>query len=278
MKRPSGATQVAAVIGHPVRHSLSPVLHNAAFEACDLDWVYVALDVEPGAAPAALTGVRALGIRGLNVTMPHKTDVAHAVDRLTPEAQALDAVNCVTNHDGDLIGHNTDGPGFVDSLRAEGIDVHAMACVVLGAGGAARAVVRSLADAGAREVVVVNRTAGKAAVAAALADGVGRVGSTADLAGADLIVNATSVGMGDPATSAALPLEPHVLRAGQVVADLVYHPLETGLLVAARQAGATPVGGLGMLVHQAGRAFSLWTGVAAPIDTMMDAALAHLAR
>jgi shikimate dehydrogenase len=267
----SGTTRVAGVIGTPIGQSLSPAIHNAAFRATALDWLFAAFDVAPGEAATALAGMQALGLGGLSVTMPHKADVADAVDVLTSAAERLHAVNTVVPRpDGGLEGHNTDGGGFIDSLLDAGIDVAGRRCVVLGAGGAARALVVALADSKADEVVVVNRSAGPAAVAAALAGDRGRVGTTADIPGAELLVNATSVGMG----STDLPAHPDSLGAGHVVADIVVHPLDTAFLQAARAAGATTVDGLGMLVHQAARAFTLWTGVAAPIDVMRQAARA----
>jgi shikimate dehydrogenase len=169
-------------------------------------------------------------------------------------------------------------PGFLAALRrATGLDVADKRCLVLGAGGAARAVTLALADAGAAEVVVVNRTAARAETTAALAGKVGRVGSGADMARAELIVQATPVGMTGVggSTSDALAFDPGVLHSGQVVADLVYYPLETPLLRAAKERGATPVGGLGMLVHQAALALEGWTGLEVPVDTMWAAAQAH---
>lgn len=271
---PSGATRVAAVIGSPVTHSRSPAIHNAAFAALGLDWVYVAFEVAPGRGADAVAAVRSLGLGGLSVTMPHKLDVARAVDELSPAAAALGAVNTVVPAaDGRVVGHNTDGDGFVDSLRAEGVDPAGMAVALLGAGGAARSVAVALAAAGARSVVVVNRTEARAAEVAGLAGAVGRVGAAGDVAAADLVVNSTSVGMG---AEGGLPCDPGLLSARQVVADLVYHPLETPLLVAAASLGAATVGGLGMLVHQAARQLTLWTGREAPIAVMDAAARATL--
>lgn len=270
----TGATRVAGVIGDPVRHSRSPAIHNAAFAAAGLDWVYVAFEVGEGEVPSALAGMRALGLAGLNVTMPHKQAVADAVDWLTPEAQALDAVNTVVVHDGRLIGHNTDGAGFVDSLLVdEGISLAGLRCVVLGAGGAGRAVVRAMAAAGAAEVVVVNRTPAAAERAVALAGAAGRLGTALDVADADLVVNATPLGMG---ADRSLPCDPAALGgASQVVVDLVYDPPETVWMAAARARGLRVVGGLGMLVHQAAHAFTLWTGLEAPLAAMRAAAEAH---
>lgn len=278
IRRPLGATtQLAAVIGHPVRHSLSPALHNAAFAALDLDWAYLAFDVAPDRGEAAVRAMTSLGIRGLSVTMPHKDAAAAAVDELSPAAEALGAVNCVVNRDGTLIGENTDGDGFVASLRADhGIDPAGLRCVVLGAGGAARSVIRALGLAGAQDVAVVNRTLLSAESAATLAGPVGRVvaveASRPVISQAELVINATPIGMDRPATEGPdTPVEPDLLHDGQVVADLIVHPLRTPLIVEAERRGATTVAGLGMLVHQAALAFEHWTGVEAPLDAMWQA-------
>ena len=261
---------MAGVIGDPVRHSLSPALHNAAFAALGLDWVYLAFEVPAGSAAAAVEGMRALGIDGLNVTMPHKEDVAAAVDRLSPVAERLGAVNTVVRRGGVLAGESTDGIGFVDALRSdEGFDPAGKRCLVVGAGGAARAVVLALADAGA-SVAVVGRTPERVAACAALG---GRVGSPEEAGDADLIVNATPVGMGD---DTGLPVDPAMLGPGQMVADLVYHPLQTPLLAEARARGAVAVNGLGMLIHQAAHAFRLWTGEDPPLEVMSAAAVRAL--
>jgi shikimate dehydrogenase len=267
-----GTTRLAAVIGDPVRHSLSPAIHNAAFRARGLDWVFLALPVAAGDVPRALDGVRALGVEGLSVTMPHKQAAAAAVDELDADAAALDAVNCVWRDGDRLGGSNTDGPGLVASLADAGFSPGGRRCAVLGAGGAARAVVLALARAGAAEVAVVNRTPARAETAAALAGEVGRVAPVEAVVEADLIVNATSVGMGDlDPGSRVMPLPGALVRPGQVVADLVMHPLETPLLRLARSVGATPVDGAGMLVHQAALAFERWTGTRAPVDVMQGA-------
>jgi shikimate dehydrogenase len=285
--RPGPATHLVGVIGWPVRHSLSPAIHNAAFRALDLDWAYVAFEVPPGGAKGAVDAVRALGLAGLNVTMPHKADVAAAVDRLSPAADVLGAVNTVHRRREDLVGDNTDGAGFLDAIRLdEGFDPAGRRCLVVGAGGAARAVVKALADAGAAEVIVVNRTPERAASAAALAGATGRVGAAADAGQADLVVNATPIGM--PGTDEPtpidvhqggpdLPVDPAHLGRGQLVVDLVYHPAVTPLVDAARHAGAVAVNGLGMLIHQAAHAFRLWTGEDPPLEVMSAAALAELA-
>lgn len=278
MAHPSGSTRLAAVIGDPVRHSLSPLLHNTAFEAAGLDWVYVALEVAAGTAPEALRAMRTLGIAGLSVTMPHKEAVAEVCDELSPDAAALRAVNCVVNDAGRLIGHNTDGAGFVAGLAAElAFDPDGRRCVVLGAGGAARAIALALMRAGAADVAVHNRTAQRAQQAAALLGGTGRAVVEVDLpdviGSADLIVNATSVGM-DP--SDPMPLDAQLLRSEHTVVDIVYRPLVTPLLRAARERGARSANGVSMLVHQAAIAFTLWTGQDAPVGAMTEAVAALL--
>jgi shikimate dehydrogenase len=265
------------VIGTPIRHSLSPAIFNAAFAATGLDWAYLAFDVPDGAAPHAMAGMRALGLGGLSVTMPHKAAVAALVDAVAPDAAALDAVNCVVPQDGRLLGENTDGPGFLAALAEEGFDVQGARCAVLGAGGAARAVVRALAGAGVSEVVVLNRTLARAEAAAALARPIGRLGMPVDVATADLLVNATSIGMAGTAGAGHVPLDPGLIGSAHLVVDLVYEPAQTPLLAAAEQQGAVVMGGLGMLVHQAALAFTRWTGVEAPIDAMRAAAQAGLA-
>jgi shikimate dehydrogenase len=269
----TGATRLAAVIGSPVRHSLSPVLHNTAFDKAGLDWRMVAFEVAPGDGAAAVAAMRTLGIGGLAVTTPHKADVAAAVDEVDPAARALRSVNTVVlRDDGSTLGASTDGAGFVDSLRADGVDVERTRVVVLGAGGAARSIVDALGRAGVVEIVIVNRNPEHAAAAAALAP-VARVGTPDDIAAADVLVNATSVGMGSDQS----PVDPGHLRADLVVADIVYHPLETTLLRAARAAGAHAIDGLGMLVHQAVRQQELWTGVLADPAVLRAAAEAELA-
>ncbi len=292
--RPTGRTRVAAVIGDPVRHSLSPVIHNAAFQALDLDWTYVAFEVPAGGGAGAVAGMRALGLAGMNVTMPLKGEVADAVDRCSVDAAALGAVNTVHWEAGELVGDNTDGAGFLDALRIdEGVDAASRRCVVLGAGGAARAVVLALRRAGAAEIVVVNRTPARGEEAAALGAPVARVGEEADVANAELVVNATPVGMGRvrrlrpgageggeddrDGPHGGLPCDPDLLHAGQLVVDLVYDPPVTPLLTEARRRGAGAVNGLGMLIHQAAHAFRLFTGEDPPLEVMSAAAVGAIA-
>ena len=264
----SATTRVAAVIGCPVGHSLSPALHNAGFAAGGIDWVYTAFEVAPGAAGGALEAMRVLGFGGLSVTMPHKEAVADLVDELDPAAAALQSVNTVVPiADGRLKGYSTDGAGFVASLMSQGVDVAGKRIVVLGAGGAARAIIDALARADAANITVVNRSPARAQAAAELAGGVGAVGASSSITDCDIVVNATSVGMG----TAELPCDVGLLQPAHVVADIVYHPRCTALLAAAQQRGARTVDGLGMLVHQAVLQQQLWTGTT-PDPTVMQAA------
>jgi shikimate dehydrogenase len=276
-------TRLVGVIGSPIAHSLSPLLHNAAFAALGLGatWRSAAFEVPSGLAAEALAAMRRADVSGLSVTMPHKADVAALVDECSDVAGRLDAVNCVVNRGGVLHGTNTDGAGFVASLvRGADFTPHGRRCLVIGAGGAARAVVLALADAGASQVAVLNRTPARADTAAALAGPVGSVVAAGEEAlveavgTADLVVNATPLGMagGSPEASTPWLVAPQLLHAGQVAADLVYAPRPTPWLVEAAGAGARPVDGLGMLVHQAAAQLVLWTGQEAPVEAMWQAA------
>lgn len=271
----SAATHVVGVMGFPVAHSLSPLLHNTAFAELGVDWVSVGFPVRPGRAVAALDGARALGLCGLSVTMPHKEDATGAMATLTPVAERLGAVNCVVDSPDGWSGDNTDGAGLLAALARGGRFAPAgRRCLVIGAGGAARAVVAALGDAGAAEVLVVNRTAARAVAAAALAGPAGRVATAAEATSCDLVVNATPSGMGDvEGGPSAWPVDPGLLGPGQMVVDLVYHPLVTPWLAAAADRGATTANGLGMLVHQAALQIEQWTGQLAPVDAMWAAVI-----
>jgi shikimate dehydrogenase len=275
----SGSTRLAAVIGSPVRHSLSPALHNAAFAASGVNWRFVAFEVAPGRGAAAVDAMRSLGIGGFAVTMPHKTEVASAVDDVDPAAAALRSVNTVVlRDDGSTFGASTDGPGFVDALDAAGVVVSGSRFVVIGAGGAARSIVDALGRSGASDIAVMNRSSDRIAQVVDLAP-MARPGVLADVAAADVVVNTTSVGM--VGTSAqgtdAVPLEIGAIHGGLTVVDIVYHPRRTPLLVAAERVGARTVDGLGMLVHQAVRQQQLWTGVRPDPAVLWAAAEAELA-
>ncbi len=260
----TGQSRIAGVIGWPVDHSRSPRLHGYWLDQLGIDGAYVPMAVPPDRLTEALNGLSALGFRGANVTVPHKTAALDACDSLDAAARAIGAVNTlVAGADGSLSGMNTDAMGFLANLRQEcGFEPAGKRAVVLGAGGAARAVVWALADAGAASVAVVNRTLVRAeALAAAFAGPVQAHAWPAldeALAGADLLVNATSLGMQG---GAPLDVDLTPLGADAVVNDIVYTPLETQLLQAARRRGLTAVDGLGMLLHQAVPGFERWFGV-----------------
>ena len=263
----TGTTRLAAVIGSPVSHSRSPLIHNAAFAATDLDWVYVALEVAPGRGFDAVRALPTLGIAGINVTMPHKADAARACDELTDAARGLASVNTVVvRPDGSILGDSTDGEGFLRSLADAHLDPADRSVLVLGAGGAARAVAAALVGRGANVRVASRRDRGAAELAEQVV-GVESVPWPGDrTVDAQIVVNATPMGMAGDVTVAFAP------RADQWVVDLVYHPIETPLLARAKQVGAYPIGGLGMLVHQAALSFERWTGLPAPLAAMRDAA------
>jgi shikimate dehydrogenase len=279
---PAATTVVIGVIGDPVEHSLSPVLHNAALARLGLDWVYLAFPVPAGQGQAAVASMVTLGLRGLSVTMPHKAGAAAACHRLTAVAERLGVANTVTNLSGALVGDSTDGAGFVDSLAEQGWVPEGRRCLVLGTGGAARAVVLALAEGGARLVEVVGRRPDQALAAARLAGPRGAVASVESAGDADLVVNATPVGMvgarGGAAGDLPFGLQETRLGPGQFVADLIYAPAVTPLLSAAAARGAATCNGLGMLVHQAARQFRTWTGLDAPLEVMSAAALRELGR
>ena len=275
------STQIAAVIGSPVHHSLSPAIHNAVFTAHGDDWIYTAFEVQPEHAAAAIDAMRILGIAGLSITMPHKEMVMGALDEVDPAAKLVGAVNTVVRNGNLLVGHNTDGIGCVDALVAAGADLSSVA--VVGAGATARAVIAALAAHGAR-VTVVNRSPARLATAVAVGNSARAestfAGALADVGACATIVNTTPVGMADVSGTApdALPFDVQVLTSRHTVLDAVYHPLNTPLVQAARIRGANVVDGLDMLCAQARRQQQLWLGRLPDVALMRDAALAELAK
>jgi shikimate dehydrogenase len=272
----TGETRVTGVMGWPVAHSLSPTIHNAAYRALGLDWVYVAMPVPPGAVGGAVHGLAAMGFAGANVTMPHKEAAAEAVDRLTEDAERLRAVNSIHILPDGITGANTDAPGFGRFLeRDAGFDPAGATALVFGAGGAARACALALARAGAAEIVVALRDPARAAAVADSLEGLQvRVRPVAFEQASevrpDLIVNATPLG----AHGEELPLPP--VGVATVAVDLLYRPATTPLQAAVREVGGTAFAGLGLLLHQAALSFELWTGQPAPMEVMSAAALSAL--
>mgnify|MGYP001823300100 CR=1 FL=1 len=264
-----GKTQLVGLIGWPVKHSVSPPMHNAAFENLGLNWHYVPLPVRPGQVETALRGFFALGFRGANVTVPHKQAVMPFLDEITETAQAIGAVNTIVVQHDRLLGHNTDAYGFLADLQDAGFEPIGKRALVMGAGGAARAVVYALAQSGCA-ITIHNRSPERAANLARdmLSIGVqspvewtpGSSGlADLELDQFDLLVNATSAGMWPHIEVSPWP-EGLPLPSRWTVYDLVFNPMETRFLAQARAAGATVVGGLGMLVWQGAAAFEMWTG------------------
>jgi len=272
----NGRTRVAAVIGWPIAHTLSPTMHNAAFSALGLDWVYIPFAVKPQELPAAVTATRALGIGGVNATVPHKEALVNLVDELTPEARAVGAVNTIIPISNKLVGHNTDVIGFERTLHRAGFEMNGSTALVIGAGGAARAVVFALLRGNAR-VILLNRTEERAVELLKQVEGdavAGELNSSEITRWRDqvqLVVNTTTLGMWPESASSPWPAEiPFPSHA--LLSDLVYNPRQTKLVYQALQAGARFVDGLWMLVYQGAESFRLWTGQQPDEELMYQAA------
>ena len=286
-----GQTQLVGVMGWPVEHSLSPVMHNAAFDALGMNWRYVAFPVRPGQVGEAIAGLKALGFRGTNVTVPHKEQVIPYLDQMPPRVRQFGAVNTIIVDRDEagrctLSGENTDVQGFVHALGQQGVEVEGRRVLIVGADGGARGVVYGLCGAGAASVVVLNRTPERAAALVADLSAQGhatRLHSVAltpeslevYAADVDLLVNTTTVGMW-PHTEGSVWPESRPMPGHLAICDLVYRPLETKLLQQARAAGALAIDGLGMLIAQGALSFEMWTGVWPPEDVMRAACIAIL--
>jgi shikimate dehydrogenase len=276
----SGRTKICGIIGNPIEHTLSPRMHNAAFQALGLDYVYLAFRVEATALRNAIEGLRAINLSGVNVTKPHKVEIIPLLDEMAPLAQKIGAVNTVVNTKGVLRGYNTDAGGFLRALIARDVVPEGKKVVILGAGGAARAIAFALAERGA-SLVIVNKTIDHAQACAAKirehfgtaaqALALNRANLETALRDANIIVNATSLGMSPNINETPMPGE--LIHPGMVVFDIVYNPVETRFLSEARRAGATIIDGLDMLVEQGALAFELWTGIKAPTKIMKQALL-----
>lgn len=276
----TGKTTVTGIIGWPVSHSLSPVLHNAAFQALGLDWIYVPFPVAPERLAEGVAGLRSVGVAGFSVTIPHKVAIIPLLDQVTPEAELIGAVNTVVAREGKLIGYNTDGIGLIAALREKlSFDPAGKDVLVLGAGGAARSAVVSLALAGAAGVTIANRSLDSARALEQLVAarptqtlfatrGLDCLADAGFMEGFDLVVNTTSVGMaGDCFPGLALSS----LKPGGCLYDMVYAPPVTPLLAQAGTLGIPCANGLGMLVAQGEAAFRIWTGATPPKGCMEGA-------
>lgn len=276
----NGQTRVCGLLGYPVEHSFSPAMHNAAFQALGLNWAYVPFGVHPERLSQALQGMVAMGLAGVNVTVPHKQNVLPLLDHVDHTARLMGAVNTIVNREGQLFGYNTDGPGFVIALEQEaGFHCNGKRVLLLGAGGAARAVAVQLALQGAQTLTITNRSREKA-------EGLAReiqqaTGTEVEIwpwgqlperqvADLDLIVQTTPLGM-SPGVHQAPDFPYQALHSGQLVCDLIYNPPETLFLRKAAEQGAKIMNGRGMLLYQGVLAFEIWTGLEAPVDIMRQA-------
>jgi shikimate dehydrogenase len=283
-ERITGHTGLMVLIGSPVGHSGSPAMYNYSFARCGLDYAYLAVDIKEEQTKEAIDAMRLFQMKGGNVTMPCKTAAAKCMDKLSPAAELIGAVNTIVNEDGKLVGHNTDGEGFVHNLKDHGIDVRGKKLVVAGGGGAATAIQVQCALDGIRELTIFNikdaffertlQTADK--IRAAVPDLTVNVYDIADTAkmteeirSADIFVNATIVGM-KPMDDQSVVKDLSAFRPELVVCDAVYNPVETKLLREAKEAGCTCVGGKGMLLWQGVSAFKLFTGQDMPVEEVKE--------
>lgn len=274
-------TMMYGVLGDPIRHSKSPVMMNRAFEVSGLNHAYTAFHVLPGTLKDAVAGIRALGLGGANVTIPHKVEVMNYLDEIDEAARTIGAVNTIVNRSGKLIGYNTDGIGYVRSLKEEtGLKLEGSKVVMIGAGGAARGVAYALAKEGTAHLYIANRSKDKAEqLAASLQDVCPASGHGLDELGAlseeaKLIVNNTPVGMHPDIDET--PISEQYLHEGLVCSDLIYNPLETRFLREARGRGAAVHSGLGMFIYQGAYAFEYWTRLQAPVQAMREAVIQAL--
>jgi shikimate dehydrogenase len=272
-----------ALFGCPVHHSLSPLMHNDAFQRMNIAAHYHAFHVEPEHLQDAVAGVRALGIAGLNVTIPHKTAIMALLDDIDAEARRIGAVNTIVNENGRLIGYNTDGLGYVRALEEEtSVDIQEKRILLIGAGGAARGIYFSLIDRGAKRIDICNRTVSKAkqlieegdaavsSAAFSLSEAEQRLGEY------DIVINTTSVGMYPNVEQ--MPLSLANLKEGTIVSDIIYNPLETKWLKEARERNAIVQNGVGMFIYQGALAFEKWTGVFPDVERMKKIVMEQLRR
>ena len=262
----NGKTKITGIFGYPIEHTLSPLMHNAAFNELKLDMCYIPFKVSPADLPDAVKSIRFLNMAGVNITVPHKENVIPLLDRVDEEAAFIGAVNTITNHEGILTGYNTDGRGFMSSLDEASVSVENMEVVIIGTGGAARAVSYYLSEKASKlSMFDIDRNKADNLVSdlSKIRNNVFVLDSTDEIDKPDVLINATPLGLhaDDP-----LPVHADILSSEMVVCDLVYR--KTPLLVKASEKGAKTVDGSGMLLWQGVLAFELWTGVKPPVDTM----------
>jgi shikimate dehydrogenase len=279
----SGKTQIYGIIGDPIEHTVSPAMQNAAFSELGMDCIYLPFNVKGDDLRFAIQGLRALNIRGLNVTIPHKASVISLLDELDPLVESLEAVNTIVNSEGILKGYNTDASGFWRSLQSEKIDPDKKKALVLGAGGAARAICFMMADKGA-DMTILNRHLQAGQKLADRISGLFRRevralelnkdNLTMELKDAEIIINTTSVGMFPNVEETLVPAR--LIKNRQIIIDIIYNPLQTRLIRDGRKRGAKTLGGIEMLVQQGAAAFEIWTGKKAPVDVMREAVIKTL--
>ncbi len=272
----TGNTQLTALLGHPVEHSKSPFMHNTAFKRLGLPYAYLAFDIEPHQLKDAVEALKTFNAAGFNLTMPLKQSIIPFLDELSPEASLTGAVNTVKIQEGKLIGYNTDGRGYIMSLEERGFRAKDKTIVLAGSGGAARSVALSLMLEGCQHLILLNRSlsstheiAEMLHLAAPLSkvdvDTLSQDHLAAALEKADLLINATPLGMGD-LTDQSIVEDATMLKPPLLVSDLIYHPAKTKLLKQAKKRKCDTVNGLGMLLWQAALAFKIWTGNDMPTD------------
>ncbi len=281
----SGKTRLFGVIGNPIEHSLSPAMHNAAFAQLKLDCVFLAFEVESAEVENAMHGVRGLGICGLNVTMPHKQAVIPFLDEVDETARFLNSVNTIQNVNGKLCGFSTDGAGALNAFRKNGADPKGKKVLLLGAGGAAKAIAYALAKE-TKQLTILNRTPKKTEELAQTLSSrfhtnvaCGDLSQSAlrsSLQDADILINATSVGM-HPNSHLTL-VSREMLKTDLTVMDIIYNPVETRLAKEAKAAGAKVISGVEMLIYQGAASFEIWRGQRAPVEVMRQAALSQLSK
>ena len=284
MREITGHTRLTGLLGSPVAHSVSPLMHNEAFRQLGLDYVYLCFDVKEDGLKTAVEGLKMAGIRGFNLTMPNKNKMVELVDCLSPAAGLIGAVNTVVNNDGILIGHNTDGIGFMRSVKDAGYDIIGQEMTVMGAGGAATAICVQAALDGVkkihlftrpssrfhqRTVVLVDRINQITDCEITLYDQADQHALRTSMEQSAILVNGTSVGMA-PDTDASIIEDSSFFIPGKIVADIIYNPQETKLLKMAREAGCKTFNGMYMLLYQGAEAFRIWTGQEMPIEQIKE--------
>ncbi len=280
----TGYTQLTGLLGSPVKHSISPMMHNTGFQALGLDFVYLCFDVNEETLEDAVKGLRTLHVKGFNLTMPNKNKILEYLDELSPAARLIGAVNTVENREGKLIGHNTDGIGFMRAVREQDIDVAGKCITLMGIGGAATAICTQAALDGAGRIYVFARMTSKylprmkdlirrlkkeTGCEILLCDNEDKDRLKKSLRESVLLVNATSVGMAPDEEGCILPGKDY-LHKGLAVGDIVYNPWETRLLRMAKEAGCKGFNGYAMLLYQGAEAFRIWTGKEMPVEVVRE--------